>query len=247
MYSVQVPELPFELHEFTPKYGSHQDLSIFVDESGNTGALPYNSRYYMICLIFHEQRYDLTTEIEEIDRKFREYETIDCFHTAPLIHSEGNFSEYSLSQRQKIMRTFYTFFRSNKLMHKEFYVDKKNLNVNNIYTRLEMALRSFLIENLDYFLEFTNIKIYYDDGQAIVKELLVNVFNDIFQNIIFRKVKPKDYRLFQTADLVCSLKWLDIKSQTKSLSKTESLFFGGKRNIIKKYIKSLNEKEFRQN
>lgn len=132
-------------------------------------------------------------------------------------------------------------------MHKEFYVDKKNLNVNNIYTRLEMALRSFLIENLDYFLEFTNIKIYYDDGQAIVKELLVNVFNDIFQNIIFRKVKPKDYRLFQTADLVCSLKWLDIKSQTKSLSKTESLFFGGKRNIIKKYIKSLNEKEFRQN
>ena len=234
-----------ELSEPTKKYGVKHELSIFVDESGNTGPLPYNSLYYMISLVFHDQDDDISSDIDDINRKLANYNHADCFHTAPLIHAQANYTEDSLVKRQMIMKNFYSFLRKTKISHKEIYVNKKGLNENELYARLETALKLFIADNASYFYNFSCVKIYYDDGQKIINQLLVNVFGKAFSNVEFRKIKPSEYRLFQIADLICSLKWLEIKLQIKNLSKAEIRFFGGERNLIKRYLKPLEEKEFR--
>lgn len=95
------------------------------------------------------------------------------------------------------------------------------MSENELYTKLEAALKFFIEDNVSYFFNYSCIKIYYDDGQKMVKQLLVNVLGEAFSNVEFRKIKPSNYRLFQIADLICSLRWLEIKSQIKNLSKAE--------------------------
>ena len=52
------------------------------------------------------------------------------------------------------------------------------------------------------------MKIYYDNGQIEVSKLLSSVFNALLENIEFRKVYPPDYRLFQVADFITTMKLL---------------------------------------
>ena len=53
---------------------------------------------------------------------------------------------------------------------------------------------------------YDKLKVYYDDGQAQVKELLREAFG-MFSSIteFVEDVKPEKYRLFQAADLLCSI------------------------------------------
>lgn len=56
-------------------------------------------------------------------------------------------------------------------------------------------------------------------------------------------VYPSDYRLFQVADLVCSLKLLKLKMESHELAKNELLFFEQERVLNRKYLKVLEDKE----
>ena len=103
-------------------------------------------------------------------------------------------------------------------------------------------LSRFIRENYTFFTGFDLVKIYYDNGQIEVSKLLSSVFNALLENVEFRRVLPSDYRLFQIADLVCTLKLLELKTEHHELSKAELLFFEDERNIRKNYLKRLSEK-----
>ena len=102
---------------------------------------------------------------------------------------------------------------------------------------------SFLYkENYAYFQSFDIVRICYNNGQVEVSKLLSSVFNTLLDNVEFLKIKPKDSRLFQAADLVATLRLLQIKLEKNELSRAEELFFINHRNIRKNYIKILEEK-----
>ena len=63
-------------------------------------------------------------------------------------------------------------------------------------------------------------------------------------NPVFRKVMPKDYKLFQVADLLCSLKLVSLKMENNMFSKSEMMFFGNLRDLKKNYLKPLQKKEW---
>jgi hypothetical protein len=71
------------------------------------------------------------------------------------------------------------------------------------------------------------------------------VFNSLLDNVEFRKVLPSDYRLFQVADLICTLKLTELKMNKHVLSKSESIFFKYVRTIRKNYLKPLDDKEMK--
>ena len=89
---------------------------------------------------------------------------------------------------------------------------------------------------------FDVVKVYYDNGQVEVTKLLSSVFVSFLENVEFRRVFPSDYRLFQAADLVCSLKLLDLKKGKNELTRTEMLFFEDERTLQKKYLKPFYDK-----
>ena len=106
-------------------------------------------------------------------------------------------------------------------------------------------LAQFIRKYYEKFLSYDCVKIYYDNGQTEVNKILASVFNTLLDNVVFKKVVPSDYRLFQVADLVCTLKLTELKAEKHMLSKSDLRFFESERILKKNYIKPLKEKEFR--
>ena len=107
---------------------------------------------------------------------------------------------------------------------------------------LSRALAQFLRDNAAYFLSFDHVIVYYDNGQADITDLLNTTFNGFFFQIEIRLVAPANYRLFQVADLYCTLELLRIKLNENRLSKSDMYFFGTRRRLQKDYLSRLDHK-----
>ena len=95
-----------------------------------------------------------------------------------------------------------------------------------------------------HFLSFHDVKIYYDNVQVEVSKMLSSVFNALLTNPIFRKVMPTEYKLFQAADLLCTLEQVKLKLENNMFSKSEKSFFGNIRDLKKNHLKPLSKKEW---
>ena len=93
-----------------------------------------------------------------------------------------------------------------------------------------------------YFLDYDKVLVYYDNGQIELTRILSAIFPVLFSNLEFRKVQPSDYKLFQTADMLCTLELVDLKFQTGQVSKSERDFFHSYHDFKKNYLKQLRKK-----
>jgi hypothetical protein len=89
------------------------------------------------------------------------------------------------------------------------------------------------------------LKIYYDNGQSQVKDLLKEAFAIYSSKTEFvPSVLPSRYRLFQAADLACTLELIKMKLEDcGTISLSENAFFGGIKALRKGYLKPLSHKE----
>ena len=99
-------------------------------------------------------------------------------------------------------------------------------------------------ENLPYFQSFEKVILYYDNGQHELNRILNTVLATKLSNYELRKVLPCDYRLFQAADLICTLELTKIKLESRELSKSEQLIFHSKRDFKKDFLKGIRKKEW---
>ena len=58
-----------------------------------------------------------------------------------------------------------------------------------------------------------------------------------------RKVIPVDYKLFQVADLICTISLTEKKIEHGELSKSELYIFKSKRDFYKDFVNRLRRKE----
>lgn len=111
---------------------------------------------------------------------------------------------------------------------------------------LSKRLGFFLMEHLEWLRSFDVIKIYYDNGQTRLTSLIVSCFSIIFGDMVkFRKVQPIDYRLFQVADLICTISLVKKKMEMKNWSQSERNFFGNQKIFKNKYLDALKNKELK--
>ena len=102
----------------------------------------------------------------------------------------------------------------------------------------------FIRENLTYFQCFDKIILYYDNGQHELNRILNTVLATELADYDVRKVLPCDYKLFQVADLICTLELLRLKAETGNLTRSETLIFHSKKELKKDFLKKLRTKEF---
>lgn len=138
------------------------------------------------------------------------------------------------------------FIRSIDVRYKCFYIEKKHIeDAVEAIGKLSKQISQFIREHYDDFLSFDDVKIYYDNGQIEVSKLLSVVFNALLPNTIFRKVIPRDYKLFQVADFICTMKLVQLKLENNQFSKSEMIFFGSRRDLKQNYLNSLKKKEWK--
>ena len=106
---------------------------------------------------------------------------------------------------------------------------------------LSKQLAGFLRDNLAFFQGYDRVIIYYDNGQTELTRILASMFSTTLSMVEFRKVIPSDYRLFQVADMCCSLELIKLKMARNELSAGEWVFFGSKRDLNKNYLKPLEK------
>lgn len=220
-------------------------LSVFVDESGDFGAYQPHSPYYIFTLVFHDQGNSIEHPIDLLEKRLPDFglPKNHCFHVGPIIRREEDYISFSIKERRKILNSLITFFNNVEISYKTFYVEKNHLDPLKMTALLSKKLFLFLYERAEYFSRFDRIVVYYDNGQVELGKLLATVFAIALPGAEFRRVIPADYRLFQVADLICTMQLTMLKDGRHILLNSEEIFFGSLRDMKKNYLKPILKKQ----
>ena len=229
--------------------GNTKAISIFVDESGSFApeCADKASRHYILCMVFHDQRTDINDEIRHLENCLtaQGLDSKASVHAGPLIRREKEYANMSREERRGIFQRMLAFVRTVDITYRCFEIDKHfNTKDQAIHDSLLQQLLTFLVRNMDEFNAYDKLKIYYDNGQEQVTKLLKEAFALFSSRVEFvPNVTPENYRLFQAADLACTLELVKTKLlATGKLSESERTFFGGEKAFRKNYLKILERK-----
>ena len=223
-----------------------KELSVFIDESGDFGEYEYHSPFYIVTFVFHDQSNDIAENINNLDFKILSHGMTNyAIHAGPLIRREDEFFNLSLSDRKRIFNAIYNFARTVEISFHSIIVEKKQcITEFDLVIKLTKQLSVFLSEHLNFFMGYDRIICYYDYGQRELTHILITAFNTALNNVQFKKVAPSDYKLFQAADMLCTLELLTMKAERKALSKSELFFFKSAKDLYKSYLRSIHKKRF---
>ena len=223
-------------------------LSVFVDESGRFQFPDPDSPYYVVSLVLHDQRKRIDGLVAELERHFSEMRLSNvCFHAGPLIRQKNAFAIMDWSFRRKIFRRMLAFahkldFRYHCLVVEKRFVDSKE----QIVERLQRDMDAFFAKLADTCHGFDRVKIYYDCGQTPVTNVLKSAFKPRAGLAVefAQAVTPERYKLFQLADLIATLKLVELKLfHGDSMTTSEHKFFGGPRAFKNDFLRCVKAKE----
>ena len=150
-----------------------------------------------------------------------------AIHTGPLIRRENVYINEQMEDRKHLFNILYFFTVQLPIHYFCAKVNKAECADDIQQTaRLSRAITTELQANLEYWSSFDKIIVYYDNGQTQLTRIITSVFNTLFSNVEMRRVRPVDYKLFQVADLICTLEMLSDKAEHNGFSKSETEFFG---------------------
>ena len=224
-----------------------KELSIFVDESGDFGKYEKHAPYYIVTMVFHDQAIDISTNLVTLNNTLKQmgYGDDQAIHTEPLIRREKPYQYFQLNERRAIFSKLYYFTLNCDVKYKSFIFRKIEFeNIFKLEARMARDLSQFIQENLLYFQGYEKVILYYDNGQHELSRILNTVLATQLTNCEVRKVLPSDYRLFQVADLICTLELLKVKMENGQLSNSEERLFHSKRDLKKDFLKGIRKKEF---
>ncbi len=219
-------------------------LSVFVDESGDFGAYKSHSPFYLFTLVFHDQDKEIKKDIERLNSRILEHGfDIHAIHSGPIIRNEGYYQDYTFEERKKLFNDLLFFTKSVEIKYHTVWLEKKHMaGKGEMVERLSKSLAVFLRENLAYFTSFDKIKVYYDNGQSEITTILTSVFSSMFGNVEFKRVQPCDYKLFQVADMICTIELSKLNFDNKVTTKSEEKFFESRRRSRDFYYKTISKK-----
>ena len=222
-------------------------INIYIDESGVFGPYQFHSQYYIVTLVIHNPSDNITENINYLNHKMdnEKFDNLNI-HTGPLIRREYDYDRFSLLERKRIFNILYNFVRTIDIKYHTILVEKKQFASDiDLANRISKNLSKFLKCNLLSLLNHESVIVYYDKGQRELNNVIVSVFNSILNNVEFEKEKNSqaDHKLFQAADMLCTLELLAEKIRRKSLSKSELAFFSSGKNIYKSYLRAIEHKK----
>ena len=221
-------------------------LSVFIDESGDFGKYDSKAPYYYVSMVLHDQSVDISSEIEKLEQRVANYGfPHHAIHVGPIIRREKAYENELMEKRKSLFNALFHFTRKTDIYYLCAKINKGECEDNEMsyIAKISRAISDELKDNLDFFNSYDLIINYYDYGQNTLKKIITSVFTTVFSNVEFRKVQPADYKLFQVADLLCTLELTKDKADKNQLSKSEKEFFGSARDFKKNIYKQIEKKK----
>lgn len=217
------------------------ELSIFVDESGDQ----FGSRFYLITLVLHDQSDEFYRHEARYRQILADSNLPDIpFHMGPLMHGHEDYRDMAIDIRKRLLTKFTVFAQTLPYHYNTFSYEKTaSIDMDALFIHMKRDLINYLFNNLTFFQAFDVVKIYYDNGQAIVTNALHGAIEYALSKeaIVYKDAKPNEYRLFQLADYICTLELTALKYQTHDDRPTDRLFFGNWGSFKKNYLKKIRK------
>lgn len=210
-----------------------KELSIFVDESGDRGG---KARYYLLTLVFHDQADSIAEAVTGYEAKLARADLPNIpFHSEPLMNGHKDYEFLNIEQR-KVMLAYFSSF----VYRRSQFEDPARL-----MERMGRDISSAMIEHLGFLQSFDDVKVYYDNGQDIVKQALDRSVGKVLSKGVVRRRKTSmtDYRLEQVADYLCTIELALVKYEAKENGETYNKFFGGIGSFKRNWLKQARGKQ----
>ena len=222
-----------------------KELSIFIYESGDFGEITERPAYYLVTLLFHDQKNDIASNVKKLEDSTKNSGfDFEYIHTGPVIRREDVFSGLSIDERRKLLFKMLNFIVSSPIAYEMAVVNRKEApDKISLSGKLGREISNVIGKHKAFFDEFDKIIVYYDNGQIELGAILNTVFSIHFSNVEFRKAEPQKYRLLQAADFICSMELLKIKKNENRLSKSEKQFFYKPQELKKTFFKAIDKKQ----
>lgn len=223
---------------------SEKVLSVFIDESGDFGAFERHSPYYLVSMVLHDQDIDISEQISGLEYRLSNLGYPQhAIHTGPLIRRESVYKNDLMEHRKHLFNILFYFTIKLNIRYISCAVRKNECpDVIALTAKLSREIVSALSQHREYIDGFDRIIVYYDNGQVELTKILTSVFTALFSRVEFRRVQPVNYKLFQVADLICTVEWLALKAEAGNLSNAEIGFFRTARDFKKNYLKPVRKK-----
>ena len=221
-----------------------KELSVFIDESGDFGEITERPAYYLVTLLFHDQKNEIAANVKKLeDSIMNSGFDFEYIHTGPVIRREDVFSGLSIDERRKLLFKMLNFIVSSPIAYEMAVVNRKEApDKISLSGKLGREISNVIGKHKAFFDGFDKIIVYYDNGQIELGAILNTVFSIHFSNVEFRKAEPQKYRLLQAADFICSMELLKIKKSENRLSKSEKQFFYKSQELKKTFFKAVDKK-----
>ena len=218
-------------------------LSCFVDETGDFGAYDSRCPYYMVSVVLHNQNDSIEKQISGLEQYLTNLGyPHHALHAGPLIRREADYNDMLMEERKKFFNLLFNFARKVPIRYFCVKVKKSECkDSDELDAKLTKAIKNEIQKNEIFWSSFNKIILYYDNGQKALKRVLNITFNSLFHDVEVRKVTPSDYRLFQVADLFCTLELINSKIELGMFSKSENEFFHGQHGFKKDYWRKVNK------
>ena len=220
-----------------------KELGLFADESGDRGG---EARHYPLTLVFHDQADSITDAVTGYEGKLARVDLPNIpFHSEPLLNGHKEYEYLDISQRKSMLAVFSSFVRQLPITYTTFVYRRKEFeDLDKLADRMKRDITEAMRDRLGYFQSFDDVKVYYDNGQDIVKRALDKAMGQVLSKGVVqrRKTSMTDYRLEQVADYLCTTELALIKYQAKEAGGTYNKFFGGIGAFKKNWLKQARRK-----
>lgn len=215
-----------------------KELSIFADESGDRGG---KARYYLLTLVFHDQAKSIADAVTGYEAKLARADLPNIpFHSEPLMNGHKDYRFLGIEQRKTMLAYFSSFARKLPISYTTFVYRRSEFeNPEELAIRMERDISRVMLDHLGFFQSFDDVKVYYDNGQDIVKRALDRSVGQVLSKGVVqrRKTSMTDYRLEQVADYLCTIELALVKYEAKEDGGTYDKFFGGIGSFKKNWLK----------
>ena len=178
-----------------------RDLSIFVDESGDRGG---KARYYLLTLVIHDQSESIADKIARYEQSLLDSDLPNIpFHSEPLLNGHGPYEGIGLQARKKMLYSFNVLTQRLPISYRTFTYRRSEFDdLAKLTARMKRDISNLLFDHLEFFQRFDEVKVYYDNGQDIVKQALDQSIGFVLSKGVVerRKTSMTDYRLEKVAD-----------------------------------------------
>ena len=220
-------------------------LSVFIDESGDLGEYNEVTEFYVLSFVFHDQSNEIKGQIEKLTNSMKQYSKLPfAIHTEPLIRREEMYLDLTPKERRNIFTKLFFFSLSIDISYKTFVFSKKHFkNPNILLKHINRTVFDYFYLMKDFFNKYDEVVVYYDNGQMPIRATIQTIFSLLFDNLDMRKVLPVDYKLFQTADMLCTIYLMDAKFKNHPMSHSEKCIFNSKYDFYHDFFNPIRKKE----